>query len=91
MLRSITKSTNASPNHFANPSAHSEVVDRSTPASVRRHQDRAPGRPGAADERDRSSNAARGGITVAELRRPATEVIRRAGHGVAVLLKIYAH
>jgi hypothetical protein len=29
---------------------------------------------------------------VAELRGcPATEVARRAGHGVAVLLKIYAH
>jgi hypothetical protein len=28
---------------------------------------------------------------VAELRVPATEVARRAGHGVAVLLKIYAH
>ena len=30
---------------------------------------------------------ARGGI----LQVPATEVARRAGHGVAVLLKIYAH
>jgi len=28
---------------------------------------------------------------VAQLREPATEVARRAGHGVAVLLKIYAH
>jgi hypothetical protein len=28
---------------------------------------------------------------VAELRVPATEVARRAGHGAAVLLKIYAH
>jgi hypothetical protein len=28
---------------------------------------------------------------VAELRVPATEVARRARHGVAVLLKIYAH
>jgi hypothetical protein len=28
---------------------------------------------------------------VAELGVPATEVARRAGHGVAVLLKIYAH
>ena len=28
---------------------------------------------------------------MAELRVPATEVARRAGHGVAVLLKIYAH
>jgi hypothetical protein len=28
---------------------------------------------------------------MAELRGPATEVARRAGHGVAVLLKIYAH
>ena len=28
---------------------------------------------------------------MAELRVPAAEVARRAGHGVAVLLKIYAH
>jgi len=28
---------------------------------------------------------------VAQLRIPATEVARRAGHGVAVLLKVYAH
>jgi hypothetical protein len=28
---------------------------------------------------------------VAELGVPATEVARRAGHGLAVLLKIYAH
>ena len=28
---------------------------------------------------------------MAELGVPATEVARRAGHGVAVLLKIYAH
>jgi hypothetical protein len=28
---------------------------------------------------------------VAELRVPATEIARRAGHGVAVLLKIYAY
>jgi integrase len=35
--------------------------------------------------------AARGGVAVAELGVPATEVARRAGHGVAVLLKIYAH
>ena len=28
---------------------------------------------------------------MAELRVPATEVARRAGHGVAVLLKIYGH
>ena len=35
--------------------------------------------------------AARGGVAVAELRVPATEVARRAGHGVAVLLKIYAY
>jgi hypothetical protein len=27
----------------------------------------------------------------AKLRRPATEVARRAGHGVAVMPKIYAH
>ena len=32
--------------------------------------------------------AARGGVAVAGL--PATQVARRAGHGVAVLLKIYA-
>jgi hypothetical protein len=28
---------------------------------------------------------------VAERRRPPTEVARRAGHGVAVLLKVYAN
>jgi hypothetical protein len=28
---------------------------------------------------------------MAQLRVPVTEVARRAGHGVAVLLKIYAH
>jgi hypothetical protein len=35
--------------------------------------------------------AARAGVAVAELRGAATEVARRAGHGVAVLLKIHAH
>jgi hypothetical protein len=34
---------------------------------------------------------AKGGVDLTELRVPATEVARCAGHGVAVLLKIYAH
>ena len=35
--------------------------------------------------------AARGGIAMTQLRGARPEVARRAGHGVAVLLKIYAH
>jgi hypothetical protein len=38
-------------------------------------------------ERPRSRSRCRGPTAA----RPATEVARRAGHGVAVLLKIYAH
>ena len=34
---------------------------------------------------------AKGGVDLTELIVPVTEVARGAGHGVAVLLKIYAH
>ena len=36
-------------------------------------------------------SSARRPVAVAERRRAATEVARRAGHGVAVLLKVYAN
>ncbi|GAB3950444.1 hypothetical protein GCM10027614_50900 [Micromonospora vulcania] len=35
--------------------------------------------------------AARGGFALAECRRPADEVARRLGHGVAVLLRVHAN
>jgi len=56
---------------------------RILPVGIRLH-----GRPGAAARRG-TADAEPG--TAGTLGVPATEVARRAGHGVAVLLKIYAH